>query len=934
MASASCASRPSGFSHRTCLPARAASIVGAACRALGPRLAKTPTSSAMSSCQSVVTRPTANRSAKASSRARSRPAIATSRGRSASPSKVATRPIASACARPMNPWPSIPTPMSMGRPYDKEHHGFEDQPRHLGAGPDGHPIRAQRLSARARARADAREGPPRRRGPRRSGRRVRVPLPRRAQRGAARRRARGARRPRHLHDLLRPARRPALWQGRPHVARREGPRGGAEAHPGRRRVRLLAGRPLHHLARDRGLQLPVPVAVRRCMGAADRRHRASRRHHGQARRQGPARAQELRAGDEDPHGQHRDDAARHPQAARPGDRQRPGQHGLAAPDHERREPGRVRRAARRRGPARPSARELWLGHVRRRQHDRRHRVHGDARGGARAAPRELRRQRRAARHGSLSVHRGPGRGGAPQRAAVALHRRGREPDRRARAARLPGAQGRRCRLRARLRGAGGVTESAFIGIDVGTTAVKALAVSPSGEVLARAQASYPLSTPRPGWAEQDPEDWWRATQAALADLGVAPAAIGLSGQMHGLVALDAADEVIRPAILWNDGRTQRQCDAIEETVGLDRLIGLTGNRALAGFTAPKLLWMRDEEPDVYDRIRSVLLPKDYVRLRLCGEHAIDVADASGTLLFDVAGRRWSDEVLDALEIDRSWLPRVVESPEMAGETHGGVPVAAGAGDQAAGALGVGVVSEGGPASVVLGTSGVVFAALDRYAADPQARVHAFCHAVPGAWHVMGVMLSAAGSLRWLRDTLGGDIQYDELLAGAADWEPGCEGLYFAPYLAGERTPYPDPDARVASLGLGLLHDRGALTRAVLEGVAFGLRDALDLVVEMGGAPASGRVSGGGGRGSLWLEIVASVLGIPLELTRADEGAAYGAALLGGVAAGVWSDAREAVTRCVQVTRTIEPRPEWVERYAELQPAFRRVYPALRAARGD
>ena len=371
--------------------------------------------------------------------------------------------------------------------------------------------------------------------------------------------------------------------------------------------------------------------------------------------------------------------------------------------------------------------------------------------------------------------------------------------------------------------------------------------------------------------------------------------IGLSGQMHGLVALDAEDRPLRPAILWNDGRTQTQCDEIEERVGRERLIELTGNRALAGFTAPKLLWLREHEPEIYAQIRSILLPKDYVRLRLCEEHAIDVADASGTLLFDVARRRWSDEVLEALEIDPAWLPRVAESPEVAGETHGGVPVAAGAGDQAAGALGVGVVAEGGPASVVLGTSGVVFAALDHYAADPEGRVHAFCHAVPGAWHVMGVMLSAAGSLRWLRDTHRRRRRLRRRCSPAPSaGSRGCEGLLFAPYLAGERTPHPDPDARGAFLGLGLRHDRGALTRAVLEGVAFGLRDALDLVVEMGGAPASGRVSGGGGRGTLWLEIVASVLGMPLELTRADEGAAYGAALLGGVAAGVWGDAREAV----------------------------------------
>ena len=475
----------------------------------------------------------------------------------------------------------------------------------------------------------------------------------------------------------------------------------------------------------------------------------------------------------------------------------------------------------------------------------------------------------------------------------------------------------------------------LIGLDVGTTSVKGIAIDDSGAVVHVAERGYPLSTPRPGWSEQDPEDWWKAAAEVLDECEADRAlGIGLSGQMHGLVALDDKDRPLRPAILWNDGRTQQQCDEIEAKVGRERLIELTGNRALAGFTAPKILWLRENEPDVYGSIRSILLPKDYVRLRLCDEHAIDVADASGTLLFDVGRRRWSDDVLEALEIDPAWLPRVAESPEVSGETHGGVPVAAGAGDQAAGALGVGVVAEGGPASVVLGTSGVVFAALDHYAADPEGRVHAFCHAVPDAWHVMGVMLSAAGSLRWLRDAIGGAVEYDALLADAARWEPGVEGLLFAPYLAGERTPYPDPDLRAAFLGLGLRHDRGALTRAVLEGVAFGLRDALDLVVEMGGAPASGRVSGGGGRGSLWLEIVASVLGMPLELTRADEGAAYGAALLGGVAAGVWSDPREAVSSCVQVTRTIEPRPEWVERYAEIQPGFQRLYPALRAARGD
>src|SRR3954449_4472743 len=313
-----------------------------------------------------------------------------------------------------------------------------------------------------------------------------------------------------------------------------------------------------------------------------------------------------------------------------------------------------------------------------------------------------------------------------------------------------------------------------IGIDVGTSAVKVIAIAEDGEVLERREVSYPLSTPQPGWSEQEPEHWWEATEQALEGLTDGVAGIGLSGQMHGLVTLDSADRPIRPAILWNDQRTGAECAEIEETVGFERLVELTGNRALTGFTAPKLLWMRKHEPEAYGRIARIMLPKDYVRLKLCGEHAIDVADASGTLLFDVAQRRWSDEVLEALEIPREWLPRVLESPEVSGETADGVPVAAGAGDQAAGALGVGVVDPG-PASVVLGTSGVVFSALDAYRADPQARVHVFCHAVPGVWHAMGVMLSAAGSLAWFRDRLAPDTPYGTLVEEAAGWEPGAEG---------------------------------------------------------------------------------------------------------------------------------------------------------------
>jgi xylulokinase len=470
--------------------------------------------------------------------------------------------------------------------------------------------------------------------------------------------------------------------------------------------------------------------------------------------------------------------------------------------------------------------------------------------------------------------------------------------------------------------------SAAVGLDVGTSGVKALAVSGTGEVLARSEVGYGLSTPRPGWAEQDPADWWSATERALAALEVRDVAgIGLSGQMHGLVALDAAGEVIRPAILWNDQRTAAQCREIEERVGFERLVELTGNRALTGFTAPKLLWLREHEPESYARIAHVLLPKDYVRLKLCGEQAIDVADASGTLLFDVARRRWSDEVLEALEIPREWLPRVLESAEVSGTTPDGVPVAAGAGDQAAGALGVGAI-EPGPASVVLGTSGVVFSALDAYRADPQARVHVFCHAVPGRWHAMGVMLSAAGSLQWFRDTLAPGVEFGALLEEAARWEPGAEGLTFLPYLAGERTPHADPDARGAFTGLSLRHDRGALARAVLEGVAFGLRDCLDVVREVGAAPEVGRASGGGARSELWLRIVASVLELPVERLAVEEGAAYGAALLGGIAGGMWRGAEEAVAACVRPHGRVDPVPGWVEAYRSQRERFRALYPAL------
>jgi xylulokinase len=459
--------------------------------------------------------------------------------------------------------------------------------------------------------------------------------------------------------------------------------------------------------------------------------------------------------------------------------------------------------------------------------------------------------------------------------------------------------------------------TALVGLDIGTTGVKALALSPDGVVTGRAEEEYPLSTPRPGWAEQDPDDWVRAADAALRELGGGKS-VGLSGQMHGLVVLDSKQRVLRPAILWNDQRTGPECAEIEERIGLGRLIQLTGNRALPGFTAPKLLWLRRHEPEVFARIAHVLLPKDYVRLRLTGERATDAADASGTLLFDVPRRRWSEEVLEALEIPAAWLPAAYESPY--------VPAAPGAGDQAAAALGVGV-DRPGPLSIVLGTSGVVFAALPGFAADPQARVHAFCHAAPGGWHAMGVMLSAAGSLRWLRDVLGGT--YGELVAEAERWPPGAEGLTFLPYLQGERTPHADPNARGAFVGLTLRHDRGALVRAVLEGVAYGLRDSLELLRGLGVEADVGRASGGGARSELWLRIVATVFDLPLERPVVEEGSAYGAALLAGVAAGSFADVHEAVEACVRTRGRIEPEASWREAYEAGYARFRALYPALR-----
>jgi len=470
--------------------------------------------------------------------------------------------------------------------------------------------------------------------------------------------------------------------------------------------------------------------------------------------------------------------------------------------------------------------------------------------------------------------------------------------------------------------------TALVGLDVGTSSTKAVAIGPDGVVLGRAEEPYRVSMPAPGFAEQDPDLWWRAAESALAAVGVADVAgIGLAGQMHGLVLLDERLRPLRPAILWNDQRTAAECAEIERLVGLERLIELTGNRALPGFTAPKLLWVRRHEPEVYARIAHVLLPKDYVRLRLTGELATDVSDASGTLLFDVGARGWSEPVLELLGLPREWFPHALESAAVSGLTAAGVPVAAGGGDQAAGAVGAGVVRPGS-VSVVLGTSGVVFGVLPALAADPGGTAHTFCHAVPGTWHAMGVMLSAAGALDWLQHAMGAGTPIEALLDAAEAWEPGCEGLRFAPYLSGERTPHADPDVRGAFVGLSLRHDAGALTRAVLEGVAYGLRDSLELLRGLGLRPSSGRLGGGGSRSELWRRVVASVLDLPLEMTAGGEGAAFGAALLAGVAAGVHSDVPAAVDACVAVAGTVEPEPAWSGAYARGYAAFGRLYPAV------
>jgi xylulokinase len=501
----------------------------------------------------------------------------------------------------------------------------------------------------------------------------------------------------------------------------------------------------------------------------------------------------------------------------------------------------------------------------------------------------------------------------------------------------------------------------LLGIDVGTGGTRAVVVEETGRVVAAATREHAaFASPETGWAEQDARDWWRAgVEAVRAVLACGEVradnikCVGLSGQMHGATLLDESDEVLRPSIIWCDVRTGEQCRALTAQIGAARLIELVLNPALANFTLPKMLWVREREPRLWERVRTVLLPKDYVRLRLTGERATDVADASGTLLFAVGARSWSNEMLERTGIERSVLPAVYESPEVCGRVSAagaaatglreGTPVVAGAGDQAAGAVGLGVVRPGS-VSATIGTSGVVFAATDRPALDRQGRVHTFCHAVPGRWHVMGVTQAAGLSLRWFRDRFGagaasagegeaaagdGRDAYEILCEEAGGAPPGADGVLWTPYLMGERTPHLDPQARAALVGLTMSHTRAHVVRAILEGVAFSLRDTLTIFAEMD-VPVRGiKLGGGGARSALWRQIQADVYGQTIESVEAEEGAAYGAALLAGVGGGAWSTVDEACEACVRVRARVEPDAARASLMNERYRVYRAVYPALR-----
>ena len=470
-----------------------------------------------------------------------------------------------------------------------------------------------------------------------------------------------------------------------------------------------------------------------------------------------------------------------------------------------------------------------------------------------------------------------------------------------------------------------------LGIDVGTGGTRAVIMDENGRIVASTTEDHqPFASPRIGWAEQRPEDWWRAAKFAIRKAmeigklrGEEIACVGFSGQMHGAVMLDKFDEVVRPALIWCDVRTEKQCAELNQLIGAEKLIQLTCNPALANFTLTKLMWTRENEPENWARVHSVMLPKDYVRLKLTGERATDLADASGTLMLDVAQRKWSSEILQAVEMDQSLLPSLHESPDVCGKISAegaeatglkiGTPVVAGAGDQAAGAVGMGIAMPGA-VSATIGTSGVVFAATDRPALDPKGRLHTFCHAIPGRWHVMGVTQAAGLSLRWFRDCFGSKFAeqnvdtYEQLTAEAATVPAGAEGLLWAPYLMGERTPHLDPNARAAFIGLTASHTRAHVIRAILEGVTFSLRDTFTIFGEMNVPVNCIRLGGGGATSVLWRQIQADIYGKEVEIVEAEEGAAFGAAMLAGVGAKIWPSVDAACNAVVRVVKRVRPDP--------------------------
>ncbi|SHE30564.1 xylulokinase [Thermoanaerobacter uzonensis DSM 18761] len=493
----------------------------------------------------------------------------------------------------------------------------------------------------------------------------------------------------------------------------------------------------------------------------------------------------------------------------------------------------------------------------------------------------------------------------------------------------------------------------FLGIDLGTSAVKIILIEEKGNVIGSTSKEYPVYYPQPGWSEQNPEDWWNATKDGIRELIIKTGVknydikgIGLSGQMHGLVLLDENNNVLMPAILWNDQRTQEECDYITQTLGKERLTKYTGNKALTGFTAPKILWVKKHRPEIYKKIKHILLPKDYIRFKLTGEYATDVSDASGTLLFDVENRRWSKEMLDALDIPYDWMPKCYESTGVTGYVtkeaadltglKEGTIVVGGGGDQASGAVGTGTVKSG-IVSVALGTSGVVFASQDKYVVDEENRLHSFCHA-NGKWHVMGVMLSAAACLKWWVDKIinfnGSSITYEKLLEEAEKVTPGSGGLIFLPYLMGERTPHSDPYARGCFIGLNMTHNRGHMTRAILEGVALGLRDSLEIIKELNIPVNEVRVSGGGAKSVLWRQILADIFGVRVDMVNATEGPAFGAAIMAAVGYGIFKDVEEACSTLIKVTDSVYPIGENVSKYDEIYQIYRGLYKALKDRFGE